>query len=846
VKPHATADTPTGREQHLASALDLATDALVTLDAHGVVEHLNGAAERLLGVERASVLGRRIDEFFEDAMGGVHTMESLSEGLARRNTTEGLLKPRLGSNLLRFTLHVAPGADGGTLRLTRTRSAKIDGVAALLRPVIHDSREDERTEVDSDDRFLDALDGVMSGLDEAAAIFNAVAVHLGSHLPLDRCLFVTISVERNELVVHPGHERNGPTLVGLRQLSSLGEPTRTWLIEGRIVVTSDALTDPRTRSRYESAYAPAGVRASVVVPLMHLGTCRGYLSLSSSTPRNWTARELALSHAVASRTIHFIEGRRTLRTQEALVEGLRSANTELEARVEARTAELTVALADREALLEERDRAAEQLRRTIEASPTGMLMVSLDGRIAAVNAKTEAIFGYQRGELVGQPIELLMGRALDVRPVDPVAEPAGSQSESVDVEGIRKDGSNFPVHLAVNPLETAEGRFVLASVSDVTDRVLSERALRENEARYRRLFHDSPTALCEQDLSQVKAYLDELSAGGVTDVCAYLRGHPLAVASAARRVRFIEVNDATLEMYEAESRSEILENWHKLFDQDMLKVFVEELCFLVEGKGTLFSARTSTRTLKGNRNEIVFRLSVLPGSERTWDRLVASIFDMTAYHEAERKLHAALREKDVLLKEVHHRVKNNLQVISSLLSLQAQYVPDASTRAVFASSQGRVQSIALVHEKLYQSRNLSHIKLSEYLKTLISDLLSANSAAERGIKSVLDIADLSLTVDVAIPCGLIVNELVSNALKHAFSARPSGTVTVRAVRQNEELIELSVADDGLGLPQVIDPHASSSLGLDLVFTFAEQLGAEVEIVRDGGTTFVFRFREEAA
>jgi PAS domain S-box-containing protein len=845
VSSEALARSPSGREVQLADALDLAADAMAVLDERGVVEHLNHAAERLLGVDRRDTTGALLTSFFDVAPGeGIEGPGTLTDALARGASLEGLIKPRHGTNLLGFMLH--PRAGGATLRLVRTRSAGLDGVAALLRPVIHDSREDERADsLDADERFLLELDGVLRHSDDLGTMFRNVADRLGRHLGLQRCVFCEISVEEDRVLVHPGYEGDSPTVAGTFSLGTLGEPTRAWLLAGRIIVTTDALADPRTQARYEAWYAPLGVRASVVVPLVQGKACVGYISLTSSAPRNWTARELALSHAVATKTLHFIETSRTQRSQEALVEGLRTVNSELEDRVQARTAELTVALAEREALLVERDRAAEQLRRTIEASPTGMLMVSLDGRIAAVNAKTEAIFGYQRGELVGQPIELLMRDALGApEPRAEVDDPA-HLAESVDVQGLRKDGTLVPLHLAVNPLETPEGRFVLASVTDVTERVASERALRENEARYRRLFHDSPTALCEQDFSEVKAYLDGLVAEGVQDLVGYLRSHPQAVASAARRVRFTEVNDATLSMYEAASRSEILENWHRLFDREMLKVFVEELCFLLEGRSSPFAARCATRTLKGNRNEIAFRLTVLPGSEKTWARLVASLFDMTAYHEAERKLHAALREKDVLLKEVHHRVKNNLQVISSLLSLQAQYVADDGARAVFASSQSRVQSIALVHEKLYQSRNLSHIKLAEYLKTLITDLLSAHSARERGISSVIDVADLSLTVDVAIPCGLIVNELVSNALKHAFSSKP-GTVTVRAVRTNPELIELSVADDGRGLPQTPAPDGSSSLGLDLVFTFAEQLGAEVEIVRSAGTTFVFRFREEAA
>lgn len=559
----------------------------------------------------------------------------------------------------------------------------------LLQPVVYDSREGARSDaVESDDRFLHQIDETLRALADRPTLFVTISAKLGRHLGLQRCVFCDIAAERDEIVVHPGYETDAPSIAGAGPLDNFGAEAKAWVLAGRIIVTTDTMTDPRTRDRYETAYLPLRMRSTVAVPLMRSGVCVGALAVASSTPRNWTARELAVLHAVATKTWLSI---------------------------------------------------------------------------------------------------------------------------------------------------------------DITERAAAEQILRDNEARYRRLFHDSPTALCEQDFSLVRAYLDELSASGIADLPSHLRSHPEVVAAAARRVRFTEVNDATLAMYEAESREEILANWPTLFGREMVQVFVEELCFLLEGKGSLFTARTATRTLKGRKNEIAFRLTVLPGSERTWSKLVASIFDMTAYHEAERKLHAALREKEVLLREVHHRVKNNLQVISSLLNLQAQYVQDEATRAAFASSQSRVQSIAMVHEKLHHSRELSQVKLDEYLKTLVGELLVAHSAAERGITSVVDVDDLNLSVDVAIPCGLIVNELVTNALKHAFRERSSGTVVVRATRVGAPpRIELSVADDGSGLPMRDDARAPATLGLDLVFTFAEQLGAEVKIARNNGTTFVLRFREEAA
>jgi two-component sensor histidine kinase len=199
----------------------------------------------------------------------------------------------------------------------------------------------------------------------------------------------------------------------------------------------------------------------------------------------------------------------------------------------------------------------------------------------------------------------------------------------------------------------------------------------------------------------------------------------------------------------------------------------------------------------------------------------------------------SLREKEVLLREIHHRVKNNLQVISSLLNLQAHALTDPAAREIFNESQNRVQSIALVHEKLHQSADLSHVNFEEYTAALLDNLFDTYNAADRGISRSIDVG-VQLAIDAAIPCGLIVNELVTNALKHGFPDGCRGTVSVGL---HEEMggLKLVVADDGVGLPLHIDPRKTTSLGLDLVFTFAEQLDAQVEVLRERGTTFLFQF-----
>ncbi|HEX7156936.1 MAG TPA: sensor histidine kinase, partial [Burkholderiaceae bacterium] len=210
--------------------------------------------------------------------------------------------------------------------------------------------------------------------------------------------------------------------------------------------------------------------------------------------------------------------------------------------------------------------------------------------------------------------------------------------------------------------------------------------------------------------------------------------------------------------------------------------------------------------------------------------------------ERTRDLQNSVREKEVLLKEIHHRVKNNLQVIVSLLNLQSHHIEDAGARAAFIESQGRVRSIALVHEKLYQSKDVASVGFDEYVRMLVESLCTSFGADRRRILREVEIQDdVRLGVDTAIPCGLMINELVTNSLKHAFPDGRGGCVRVMMQLGAADQVELQVADDGVGLPPDVDLQNSRSLGLDLVFTFAQQLSARTEVRRDGGTTFLFRF-----
>lgn len=208
---------------------------------------------------------------------------------------------------------------------------------------------------------------------------------------------------------------------------------------------------------------------------------------------------------------------------------------------------------------------------------------------------------------------------------------------------------------------------------------------------------------------------------------------------------------------------------------------------------------------------------------------LAAVRDITDRHNAARALATSLAEKEVLLREVHHRVKNNLQVISSMLSLQGSTL-EGSARFPFEEAQNRVRAMALVHEKLYRG-DLDSVDVAEYLRDLTSALFQAHRVSSSAVQLVVQIEDVAVAIEVAVPLGLIVNELVSNALKHAFPHGRKGTITVAAhQRQGAEASSgLVVADDGIGLPPGFRMDAVSSLGLRLVPGLVGQLGGELHV-----------------
>lgn len=217
-----------------------------------------------------------------------------------------------------------------------------------------------------------------------------------------------------------------------------------------------------------------------------------------------------------------------------------------------------------------------------------------------------------------------------------------------------------------------------------------------------------------------------------------------------------------------------------------------------------------------------------------------AMMDITTGNAARERLEASLNEKEALLKEVHHRVKNNLQLISSLLNLQASRITDPITAALFADSRNRVRSMALVHENLYRAGNFAEIEMQTHVLSLCTHLRRAYGRALVEIMAESD--DVTLDMDRAVSCGLIINELVSNAFKHAFPGERTGYIKVRFGRSDNGTCILTVADDGIGMPEQFDFIETRSLGLQLVRDLVEQLHGTFSVDRTGGTTCTLTFQ----
>jgi len=209
---------------------------------------------------------------------------------------------------------------------------------------------------------------------------------------------------------------------------------------------------------------------------------------------------------------------------------------------------------------------------------------------------------------------------------------------------------------------------------------------------------------------------------------------------------------------------------------------------------------------------------------------------------AEENLKRSLTEKEVLLKEVHHRVKNNMQIISSILKMQERQVNDERLKTVLEESQNRIRSMALIHENLYRNENLANIMFSNYVKSLAGNLARSFTDQQGKVTFEYDIDDVYLPLDIGIPCGLIINELISNSFKYAFQEQQKGKININLKRQNEQSFHMEVSDNGVGLPGDLDIEKSGSLGMKIVSKLVMQIDGTINYQYNNGAQFIIDFK----
>ena len=365
----------------------------------------------------------------------------------------------------------------------------------------------------------------------------------------------------------------------------------------------------------------------------------------------------------------------------------------------------------------------------------------------------------------------------------------------------------------------------------------SRRARRD---RWREYFLAAPTPMWEEDFSLVKERLDGLSAAGVEDFEAYFGSRPEELRSLADSVRVLEANDAVVDLLRAPDRSVLLGGLSIGFDEESYSTFCEELSRIARGERR-FELEIDVVDFTGKRLRLILQWMAAPGSEERLDRVYVSAVDITARAEAEGELRRSLAEKDALLREIHHRVRNNLAIVGSLLGLQSG-CSDGKVAEALAQAEKRIDAMAIVHDALYLSEDFARVSLEDCVAAVARGAFQ-REGLPASLRLETRVDDSTLPIEKAVACGILVHELVSNSLEHAFPQGRGGCVRLEAGTRPDGTIGLLVADDGVGLPPGVAPQTLDSLGFTLVRLLAGQLGGSLAAVGgpDGGLGLSIRF-----
>ena len=306
----------------------------------------------------------------------------------------------------------------------------------------------------------------------------------------------------------------------------------------------------------------------------------------------------------------------------------------------------------------------------------------------------------------------------------------------------------------------------------------------------------------------------------------------------------IEMVNARAELVFGYARTELLGQLVEMLLPERFRKHPPSLrtTFFSEPQSWPMGAGRDLYGLRKDGSEFPVEIGLNPIETKEGTMVLSAIVDISDRKHKEDRVQVALKEKDISLGEIHHRVKNNFQVIHNLLDLQSSKIDNEAALGLLRESQNRIRSMALIHQTIYESRDFARVDFRNFLDTLVPVLVSSYSVDPGWVGISINTADVSLPIDAAIPCGLIVIELISNALKHAFPNNRHGQVKIDVAREPNQAVLLTVSDDGVGIPDKLDMADTTTLGLQLVTLLAEQLGAEVTMCRANPTRFSFRFR----
>jgi PAS domain S-box-containing protein len=429
----------------------------------------------------------------------------------------------------------------------------------------------------------------------------------------------------------------------------------------------------------------------------------------------------------------------------------------------------------------------------------------LPGKFIEVNEIGVERLGYTRDEFLNMtPTDIV---APEERSKIPENALKLSEKGYVEFEIIHltKDGKRIPVEVNNHIFELNGKKVALAISRDITERKKAEETLKNSERMYRNIFENVQDIFYQTDL---KGNIIEIS----PSIERYSGYKPVELINKTVETFYLNPEDRTYLIKEIEKKGEVADY------EIILKTKNNNLLYVSTNAHLLFDSSKNPIGIEG------------------------SLRDITERKNIEIQLKNSLTEKEMLLKEIHHRVKNNLMIISSLLNLQSGYIKDKESQNIFKESENRARSMALIHERLYQSTDLKRIDFGDYITSLATELFHTYVADRNLIELKINVEDILLDINTAIPLGLIVNELITNSLKHAFPNGMKGKINIDFYLKNDHY-KFAVKDDGIGFPDDIDFQNTNSLGLQIVNSLTEQIDGEIKLNKYNGTEFKITFKE---